>query len=359
MMRATIRLSGSSLTITGTVDRTTVSELHRAYRKLGRMRVASIDVAAVDRIDSAGVAFLDEIRSGSGDPPAIVGAKEAVQGLIDLLDTGSVPARPEVAREPWLGRLGGVLIDGWQAAAAQLRLSSAIMFWSLAAPLDRRSRRRGAIAAQCRTIGSSAVPIVGFLSLIIGVIVVLQAVLQLRQFGADIFVVDLLALSVSREMGPLITAIVVAGRSGSAIAAQIATMKVTEELDALTVMALDPVRYVMVPMLIGMLISIPLLTALSIMVGIVGGMVVSAITVGLAFETFIARLTDVLGFIDLFIGIGKSFFFGAAIVFTACYCGMRSHGGSEGVGRATTQSVVASIFAVIALDAVFSLFYLI
>ena len=357
--RPVIRVSGSALTIVGPVDRSTVRELHRAYRRLGRVRASTIDVAAVDRIDSAGVAFLDVIRSRSGDRIAVVGASDAVQGLIDLLDTGSGPLQPVAAGEPWLARLGGVLIDRWQAFAAFLRLSAAITFWSVAAPFDRRARRRGSIADQCRAIGSSAVPIVGFLSLIIGVIVVLQAVLQLQRFGADVFVVDLLALSVSREMGPLITAIVVAGRSGSAIAAQIATMKVTEELDALTVMALDPIRYVMVPMLIGMVISIPLLTALSIMVGIVGGMLVSALTVGLAIETFMTRLADVIGFIDLFIGIGKSFFFGAAIVFTACHCGMRSHGGSEGVGRATTQSVVASIFAVIALDAVFSLFYLV
>jgi phospholipid/cholesterol/gamma-HCH transport system permease protein len=239
-----------------------------------------------------------------------------------------------------------------------LRLSAVITVWSLPSLFERSAFRKGAIARQCINIGASATTIVSVLSVVIGLIVVLQAATSLAQFGADVFVVDLLGITVTREMGPLITAIIIAGRSGSAIAAQIATMKVTEELDALRVMALEPVRYVMVPMLFGMLISIPLLTALSILVGIGGGMIVGALSLDFTLVTVIDRLASVLGPIDLFIGIGKSFFFGAAIVFVACHFGVTAVGGSEGVGHATTRSVVVSIFSVIVLDALFSLLYL-
>lgn len=354
-----LQLRGSQLEISGVLDRSTVPEAYRQFRRLRPGRITTIDLAELEGIDSAGVAMLEHLRQSQTPAARYAAANDAVEGMLELMGGSPSPAERPSVRESWLARLGGKLFEIGEAAGAYVRLAASITFWTVLAPLDRRARRRGSIADQCRTIGSSALPIVGFLSLIIGVIVVLQSVLQLRQFGADLFVVDLLALSVSREMGPLITAIVIAGRSGSAIAAQIATMKVTEELDALAVMALDPVRYVMVPMLAGMLLSIPLLTAMSIMIGIGGGMVVAWFAVGLAAETFLSRLSDVMGFIDLFIGISKSFFFGAAIVFTGCHFGLRSTGGSEGVGRSTTQAVVASIFAVIALDAVFSLFYLV
>lgn len=353
-----MEIVGSEIMFEGTLDRSTVVRLYEDFHRRRPTGLRAIDLDRVDRVDSAGVAFLEYVRRSQNPPAAYQNANESVAGMLELL-SAEVNGETPVVRDSTLARFGGWLLDTIETVSSFLTLSASITFWSIMAPFDRHARQKGAIANQCRSIGSSAVPIVGFLALIIGVIVVLQAVLQLRQFGADIFVVDLLALSVTREMGPLITAILVAGRSGSAIAAQVATMKVTEELDALTVMALDPIRYVMVPMLIGMTISIPLLTGLSILVGIGGGMLVAGLALGLAAETFISRLADVLGPLDLFIGVGKSFFFGAAIVFTGCHFGLSSTGGSEGVGRATTQSVVVSIFAVIALDAIFSLFYLI
>ncbi len=352
-----MRVNGSEIAFHGVLDRSTVPDAYRAYRTERPAGVATINLAAVERIDSAGAALLEYIRMNQHPPARYVEPNGPVDEMLRLM--GSTPVTPARSRheEPWLSWLGGRLIEAADAAASFTRLAAAITFWTICAPADRDARRTGAIAGQCRNVGSSAIPIVGFLSLVIGVIVVLQSAFQLRRFGADVFVVDLLALSVTREMGPLITAIVVAGRSGAAIAAQIGTMKVAEELDALAVMALDPVRYVMVPMLIGMLISIPLLTALSIMVGIFGGMVVAGLAVDLPVQLFLERLSDAVGPIDLFIGVSKSFFFGAAIVFVACHCGLRSTGGSEGVGKATTRAVVVSIFAVIVLDAVFSLFY--
>ena len=354
-----MRVRGSEIAFDGVLDRSTVPDAYRVYRDEQPAGVATINLAGVEGIDSAGAALLEHIRTSQVPPARYVEANGPVGEMLRLMEAAPMTPARSGRDEPWPARLGGRLIEAADAAASFIRLAAAITFWTICAPVDRDARRRGAIAGQCRSIGSSATLIVGFLSLVIGVIVVLQSAFQLRRFGADIFIVDLLALSVTREMGPLITAIVVAGRSGAAIAAQIGTMKVTEELDALVVMALDPVRYVMVPMLIGMLISIPLLTALSMMVGIFGGMVVAGFAVDLPVQMFLERLSDAVGPIDLFIGISKSFFFGAAVVLIACHCGVRSAGGSEGVGKAATRAVVVSIFAVIVLDAVFSLVYFI
>ncbi len=353
-----MRVTGSEIAFEGVLDRVTVPDAYRAFRKRRRGTVTTINLAGVERVDSAGAAFLEHVRSSQDPPARFIAANESVEGMLGLMGGASRVPRRSSRAEPWLAWLGGRLIELADATRAYIVVAASISFWSACAPVDRAARRKGAIAVQCGDIGSSAVPIVGFLSLVIGVIVVLQSALQLRRFGADVFVVDLLALSVTREMGPLITAIVVAGRSGAAMAAQIGTMKVTEELDALAVMALDPVRYVMVPMLVGMLMSIPLLTALSMMVAIFGGMIVAGLALNLPAEMFLERLSDAVGPLDLIIGVFKSFFFGAAIVFTACHFGLRSTGGSEGVGKATTRAVVVSIFAVIVLDAIFSLLYL-
>ena len=349
------------LSLEGDVVRETVPELYRTFRRLHGEGIRVIDLSQVRRIDHAGVAFLEHIRGASS--AEYRGEAESVRELIDLF---TAEARAELPgsrqtgkRAGVLEQLGGGILGALHAAREYIRLSSEITFRTITAPFEPRSRRRGAILEQCETLGVRAIPVVTFLSIIMGVIVVLQSAAQLRQFGATIYVVDLLALSMTRESSPLFTAVIVAGRSGSAIAAQVATMRVTEELDALTVMALDPVRYVVVPMMIGMLFTIPVLTALSMLVGIGSGLFVATVTMELTAETFWNRMVEIIGGVDLFIGIAKSFFFGAAIVCTGSYFGMSTRGGSVGVGRSTTMSVVVSIFLVILLNALFSLLYLI
>jgi len=354
-----MRERDGTLYIEEDLTRSTVPSLYREHQRGRSEAVTRIDLSQVNRADNAGIAFLEYIRRNLPSPPEYIGANEKVQRSLELF-TDASPADAEPPEpEPWLARLGGVLWNSVGASAKFIQLSADITFATIVSPFERKSRRRGSVADQCDRIGVQAVPIVGFLSLIIGVILVLQSAAQLRRFGAGLFVVDLLSISITRETGPLFTAIIVAGRSGSAIAAQLATMRVTEELDALTVMALDPIKYVIVPMMLGMLLTIPLLTGLSMLVGIGGGLAVAVLTLDLTGTAFVNRLLEVLGGIDIFVGLAKSFFFGAAIVLTGSYYGLTSTGGSEGVGRSTTKSVVTSIFAVIVLNAVFSLLYLV
>lgn len=364
MSSARMRAENGRLELEGEIVRRNVPDLFRRFSRFRRRELSSIDLTGVTKIDHSGVAFLDHVRDtskrASRVTPEYEGAPPEVRDLIELFgsttpETGTRTARHEGALE----RLGGGILHAIRSLGAYIRLAADVTFWTLAVPFDRKSRRRGSIAEQCDRIGVRAIPIVAFLSLIIGVIVVLQSAAQLRQFGATIYVVDLLAISITRETGPLFTAIIIGGRSGSSIAAQIATMRVTEELDALTVMALDPIRYVIVPMMAGMLLTIPALTGLSMLVGIGGGLLVAALSLDLTVETFLNRTVEIIGGLDLFIGIAKSFFFGAAIVCTGSFFGLTSRGGSEGVGRSTTSSVVASIFLVIVLNALFSLLYLV
>lgn len=354
-----MRIDNGRLELEGEIVRRTVPDLFRRFLRLKSRDLSTIDLSGVTRIDHAGVAFLDHVRERSRTTAELEGASREVGDLIELFGSGIEEARGEAPKAGALERLGGSILSTLRSVAAYIRLAADVTSWTLAAPFDRKSRRRGAIAEQCDRIGVRAIPIVAFLSLIIGVIVVLQSAAQLRRFGATLYVVDLLAISITRETGPLFTAIIIGGRSGSAIAAQIATMRVTEELDALTVMALDPIRYVIVPMMAGMLLTIPALTGLSMLVGIGGGLLVAAFSLDLTVETFLNRTVEIISGLDLFIGIAKSFFFGAAIVCTGSFFGLTSRGGSEGVGRSTTASVVASIFLVIVLNALFSLLYLV
>lgn len=237
-------------------------------------------------------------------------------------------------------------------------MASEIFYWSIIALFDRRGQRKGAFYQQGNQLGYEALPIVALLSFIIGFILALQSAVQLRLFGANVFIADLLAVTLVREMSPMITAIIVAGRSGSSIASELATMKVTEELDALKMMALNPIRYVVVPKFHAMTIMMPILVAFSILVGEMGGAIIALGYLDLSGSTFISRTIDVISAKDLFVSFAKSTVFAWLIVIIGAHYGFQVRGGAEGVGKATTASVVVSIFAVIIADAVFSLMYL-
>ena len=211
---------------------------------------------------------------------------------------------------------------------------------------------------QSLLIGVDALGIVGLLSLIIGLILALQSAAQLRQYGASIFVADLIAISMVREMGPIMTAIMIAGRSGSAIASEIATMQVTEEIDALKMMAINPVRYIVVPKVHAITICMPLLVTLSTIIGIFGGLIIATTYLDLSAVSYFTEIFKVLSLKDIMVGLSKSFAFAWVIVFIGSYYGFNVKGGAEGVGKATTLSVVASIFAIIVLDVIFSFMYL-
>jgi len=225
----------------------------------------------------------------------------------------------------------------------------------LAASLLRPSRLRWRpILYNIRSAGFDALPIVGLLSFLLGIVVAYQAADQLRRYGANIFVADLVGLSMLREFAPLMTAIIVAGRSGSAYAAQIGTMAVTEEIDAMRTMAISPMEVLVLPKFIALVIALPLLTVFADVLGVAGGMVMASAQLGVGYGDFLNRFTQAVSASSFLTGVGKAPVFAAIIVMVGCFQGMRTRGGADSVGRQTTRSVVQSIFLVIVADAVFS-----
>ena len=206
-----------------------------------------------------------------------------------------------------------------------------------------------------RTAGFDALPIVGLLSFLLGVVVAYQGADQLKQYGANIFVVDLVGLSMLREFAPLITAIIIAGRSGSAYAAQIGTMAVTEEIDAMRTLGIAPLELLVLPKIIALVIAMPLLTAFADVLGVIGGMIMAQSQLGVTYSEFLDRFTNAVSVTAYMVGIGKAPVFAAIIVIVGCFQGFRTKGGADSVGRQTTRSVVQSIFLVIVADALFSI----
>jgi phospholipid/cholesterol/gamma-HCH transport system permease protein len=204
--------------------------------------------------------------------------------------------------------------------------------------------------------GSNALPIVGLVSFLTGVIIAFQAAMPMRQFGVDIFVVNLVALAITRELGPIMTAIVLAGRTGSAFAAEIGTMKVNEEVAALTTMGLNPVRFLAVPRVLAGIVVTPLLTVYSMAAGIAGGLLVMML-IDFPLSTLMNQLSGALKLQDIAAGLIKSFFFGAVVAGVGCLRGLRTGAGPAAVGDATTRSVVTGIFLIVVLDAIFAVVY--
>ena len=206
-----------------------------------------------------------------------------------------------------------------------------------------------------RLDGVNALPITGLLTFLIGVVIAYQGAEQLRKFGTNIFIVDLVGISLLREIAPLIAAILIAGRSGSAYAAQIGTMKVTEELDALQTFGLSPIELLVLPRVLALVVALPLLTAYADVLGVFGGMLIASNQLNVSFTAFLSRFDEAVALRHLLIGLGKAPFFAVIIALVGCYQGFQIRGGVDDVGRHTTISVVQSIFLVIIFDAICSI----
>lgn len=212
---------------------------------------------------------------------------------------------------------------------------------------------------QAMAVGVTAIPVISFITFFIGVIMALQGAYELRRFGALYLVADMVAISITRELGPLVVAIVVIGRSGSAFAAEIGTMKVTEELDAIETMALHPIAFLVTPKLLAMLVMMPCLTICADLMGVLGGSVFGIMGANYTFGTYLAATRDALFIRDIATGLVKSVVFGLVITGVGCQEGFLTGSGSEQVGRSTTAAVVTSIFLIVFVDLVFTvIFYL-
>ena len=266
------------------------------------------------------------------------------------------PAAPEMSVMPSaLARVGRSAEAVFEQAWAMLSFigETAQMFagW-LAQPSRIRWR---VVLFNLRTAGFDALPIVGLLSFLLGVVVAYQGADQLRQYGVNIFVADLVGLSMLREFAPLITAIIVAGRSGSAYAAQIGTMAVTEEIDAMRTIGIEPHELLVLPKILALMVALPLLTVFADVLGVMGGMVMAKTQLGVGFAEFLDRMANAVSITSYLVGVGKAPVFAAIIAVVGCFQGFRTRGGADSVGRQTTRSVVQSIFLVIVADALFSI----
>jgi phospholipid/cholesterol/gamma-HCH transport system permease protein len=206
-------------------------------------------------------------------------------------------------------------------------------------------------------VGLNALPIVGLLSFLIGVVLAYQGADQLRNFGAEIFTVNLLGIAVLREMGIVLAAIIVAGRSGSAFTAQIGTMQVNEEIAAMRTIGLDPVELLVLPRIFALVVAMPLLAVFADLMGLIGGMLMVNLTLGITVVQFLERLQSAVPVTAFWVGVVKAPVFGALIAIVGCREGLQVEGNAESIGRQTTKSVVVSIFLVILVDALFSILF--
>ena len=256
------------------------------------------------------------------------------------------------------GAVGRAVISLLGGLGDLSRMSAAAIARTARSFLPGERFRGSAFLEQLHLVGSTALPIVALISLMIGLILAFQSAYTLEKLGAERYIASLVAVAITRELGPIITAIVVAGRSGSAIAAEIASMEIQEEVDALKVMGFNPISYLVAPRLLAMLVALPLLVALADLIGIVGGLLTAVLVVHQPVQMYVDTARDALELRDFVTGLVKAGVFGVVIVTVSAWCGFRVEGGPEGVGRATTRSVVLGIFLVIVADLVFTgLFY--
>lgn len=315
----------------------------------------------IDHLDSAGVVtlgYLEELLRARQVAVTIEGGSEAIQSIRDGFSVARPIRKSFENEQTYLEEIGSQTHRLFTRTLFKfLYLVSDIFYWALIGPFDKRAHRQGEVTNQAIYIGVNAVPIVVLISFLMGAVLALQSAVQLRQFGAGIFVVDLVVISVLREMGPLLTAIMIAGRSGSAIASEIATMVVTEEVDALRTMAINPVRYLVVPKFYAAVLMMPFLTVMANAAGILGGMTVAYTHLGVSFPMFLARMEEAIFLQDILSGFIKSIVFAASIVLTSSFFGFQVEGGADKVGHMTTAAVVMSIVLIIISDSVLALIF--
>lgn len=317
-----------------------------------------LDLSGVTRVDGAGVALLSSLLTEARARSVRLELSRCSAAAEDALRAAPAPTPPPPASAASaFERLGERFAATCQRAADFAVLTSDTLALTFTGAPRTRRVRRGAASWESVRIGVDAFPIASLIALLVGLVVALQAAYQLSRFGANIYVADLITVSMTREMGPLMTAIIIAGRSGAAIAAEIATMQVSEEIDALRAMGLEPTRYVVVPKFVGITFTMPLLVAFANLFGILGGFAIASLYLGIGPGAYWDQVGDALVLKDVVTGLVKSVAFAWIIVLIAAHYGFQARGGAESVGRVTTASVVASIFWVIVADALFSLLF--
>ncbi len=340
-------------------------------QRLGALRVpparrVSIDLGAIEALDTAGawlVLRLERALKARGSEVRIDNLARELEPLLRQVEKG-----PETVVQPprrrvhhrlidFVAYLGAATLDLLHTAAGIFAFLGVVVVTTLRALLKPRRIRLTSLVSHMERTGFSAMPIVGLLSFLIGVVTAYQGADQLSRFGAQILTVDLLALGYLRELGGLLTAVIVAGRSGSAFTAELGAMQVREEIDALKTLGLDPIEVLVLPRLFGLMLTLPLLTFYANAIGLLGGALMCWLVLGIPLPVFTQELHQAVSLWSVWLGIIKAPFFAASIALIGCYEGLTVERSAESVGRHATRSVVQSIFAVIVIDAAFSILF--
>lgn len=353
-----------TLTIHGRLDSQTTGTIWReasqVIKETSPNRIV-VNALGIDYCDGSGVGFLLELRrqeTRRGAEVEIRGLASAFQDLLDLFDPREFEKAEREERKPInvAEEAGRATVRIWEDIRTLITFVGELavdLLSALRRPTQVRWRDACLVA---ETAGANALPIIVLMSFLIGLIIAFQSAIPMRQFGAEIFVANLVGLTMLRELGPLITAIILAGRSGSAFAAELGTMKVNEEIDALTTMGVEPVRFLVVPRVIAAVVITPLLTVFANLFGLIGGGVVF-LSLGFPLVTYVNQMLWTADYGDLLGGLFKAFVFGILVAGVGCLRGLQTTTGSQAVGESTTRAVVSGIVLIIVTDGIFAVMY--
>ena len=340
----------------------TIRTIAQAEKALRDWRISgktgALDVSEVSSLDTPGALVLCTLRNQGVE---LTGAKDEHRALLDLiggLELKPLPPPPSVPRwRELIIQVGKSAHESVQSTTEVITFVGHTVSAIGQALLHPHTLRLPSISRHVEETGIRALPIVGLMAVMISIVIGYQSVAQLRPYGGEDYTVNLVAVSILREMGVLITAIMVAGRSGSAFAAEIGVMRARDEVDALNVMGLNPMAMLVVPRVIALVITLPLLTFFADMMGLLGGAMISRILLDISPLQYVQRVHQVADTNDLFVGLIKAPIFGFLIAIVGCMHGLKVRGSAESVGTETTRAVVKAIFVVIVLDALFSIFF--
>ena len=350
--------TGAVLRFTGDLDIATIGPIDTRLKSLDQ-KLALIDMADVGHIDTVGAWIVH--RLARDHDCEIDNLSESGSRLVEAVgksDMGDIapPPRPNLINRT-VGSVGEGTMLALTSMVGMLSFFGALVRATMSLAVQPRRIRGAAMVRHFELVGASALGIVGLMSFLIGIVIAQQGAVQLRQFGAEVFTVNLVGRLTIRELGVLMTAIMVAGRSGSAFAAQIGTMKLTEEVDAMRTIGVSPVEALVIPRVAAAVLMMPLLGFYAMMVAMVGGAFLCWIVLEIPPATFIVRIQEVVPITDFYVGMIKAPVFGLIIALAGCYQGMQVRGNAEEVGARTTAAVVQAIFMVIVLDAFFAVFF--
>ena len=322
--------------------------------------VLDIDLGGVTSVDGAVMSLLVDLRDDlarRGVHCELVGAPEHVQPLVHLYHGDEAPTtREEPTREGFVARLGDASARAGESLRRALVFVGEITESVLGIFRRRSTMNWKAIPGLVVRAGTDGIPIVVLLNFLVGFVMGFQSARQLKLYGANIFVADVVGISVTRELAPLMTAIIMSGRSGASYAAELGTMRVSEEIDALRTMGFAPTPYLILPRVIALALVAPILTLIGDIVGVAGGIGVAS-SLGVSPRGYLAELRTTVLPSDVWTGLAKSIAFGMVIAFIGCQQGFATRGAAAGVGRSTTTTVVSCLFAVVVIDTLFTVFF--